>query len=196
MAYHFGISHRLTLLAVLASISVLTLAVLSWSGYHSAKINGPLYQEVVNDKDFLADILPPPAFAMEAALTAWTYAETPPAEREAVRTRLATLRQEFDTRWAIWQQLMPTMPLLKLAAEKAFTSGVAVFAAIDGQVVEPVDAGEPDRARQAMPGVVMVIESLPMAELLGRASSLFETPSPSKSAAVSLRFGFSPFAIS
>ena len=37
---------------------------------HKVRVNGPLYHDIVTDKDLIADILPPPQYIIESYLVA------------------------------------------------------------------------------------------------------------------------------
>ena len=54
-------------------IGVMILGMIVFSGFgwwvmNRVKINGPLYQQLVNGKDLIADILPPPEYIIETYL--------------------------------------------------------------------------------------------------------------------------------
>ena len=42
---------------------------------NEVKVNGPLYRQIVEGKDLIADILPPPEYIIESYLTAYELAE-------------------------------------------------------------------------------------------------------------------------
>jgi methyl-accepting chemotaxis protein len=78
----------------------LALGILLYS-LQQVKIEGPEYQRIVDSKDLVADILPPPMFVVEAYLTATETAQHP-EETDANIAILQKLRQDFDTRFAVW----------------------------------------------------------------------------------------------
>ena len=69
------------------------------------KVNGPLYQRIVQGKDLIADILPPPVYILESYLVALQLsAASEKTERDALVTRLKSLKTDYDTRHAFWLQ--------------------------------------------------------------------------------------------
>ena len=80
----------------------------SFFSFSKLKVGGPVYQRVVQGKDLVADILPPPLYLLEAYLEA-TLAVQRPEEAEAHAARLAQLRKDYDERRAYWaaQSLAP-----------------------------------------------------------------------------------------
>jgi methyl-accepting chemotaxis protein len=65
------------------------------------KIEGPKYVQIIDSKDLIADILPPPMYVVEAYLTA-TETARHPEETDANIAVLEKLRQDFDARFAVW----------------------------------------------------------------------------------------------
>jgi methyl-accepting chemotaxis protein len=68
------------------------------------KVNGPLYQRIVQGKDLIADILPPPEYIIESYLVSLQAAGAAPAERKALIDNLKALKADYDTRHAFWIQ--------------------------------------------------------------------------------------------
>jgi X-X-X-Leu-X-X-Gly heptad repeat protein len=67
------------------------------------KVGGPVYHEIVQGKDLIADILPPPEYIIEAYLES-TLALNDPASVEEHRQRLVQLHKDYDDRRAYWDQ--------------------------------------------------------------------------------------------
>ncbi len=66
------------------------------------KIDGPEYLRVVDAKDIIADILPPPLFVVEAYLAA-TETAAHPEETETGIAEMEKLQKDYQTRMAVWQ---------------------------------------------------------------------------------------------
>lgn len=65
------------------------------------KVGGPVYKNIVRGKDLIADILPPPAYLIEAYLEA-TLAKDDPSSVDSREARLAQLRKDYETRRDFW----------------------------------------------------------------------------------------------
>ncbi|MBI5260493.1 MAG: HAMP domain-containing protein [Bradyrhizobium sp.] len=65
------------------------------------KVGGPLYSEIKLGNDLVADILPPPAYVLEAYLEA-TLALREPDKLTAHGDRLVQLRKDYEDRKAYW----------------------------------------------------------------------------------------------
>jgi len=83
------------LLVVVATLSVVL---------NELRIGGQTYQEIINDKDLLADILPPPVYLIESYLTIYQILENlDPQARTALWKRIDQLKSEFQARKQFWQ---------------------------------------------------------------------------------------------
>jgi methyl-accepting chemotaxis protein len=98
----------------MSAIVVVFAAVLAGYGWYSARtceqvrIGGPYYNRIVLGKDLVADILPPPAYIIEAYLLCYQAAtSSDPAEREKLLARLAETEKEYDERLNVWQKSLP-----------------------------------------------------------------------------------------
>ncbi|MYM85436.1 methyl-accepting chemotaxis protein [Duganella sp. FT50W] len=78
----------------------------TWSFYvlNQLKVNGPIYQRVVQGKDLIADILPPPEYIIESYLVALQAMSAQPAERKALIDNLKSLKTDYDTRHDFWSK--------------------------------------------------------------------------------------------
>ncbi len=65
------------------------------------KVGGPIYSDIKLGNDLVADILPPPAYVLEAYLEA-TLAMREPDQLAAHSERLVQLRKDYDDRKAYW----------------------------------------------------------------------------------------------
>lgn len=67
------------------------------------KVSGPLYQRIIQGKDLIADILPPPNYIIESFLVTLRLAGTvDKADSERLTGRFAELRKEYEQRRAYW----------------------------------------------------------------------------------------------
>ena len=64
----FSIRQRFLSLMIFFVTLVLIYGAWSFRTLHQLKVNGPVYDEVVQNKDLIADILPPPVYIIESYL--------------------------------------------------------------------------------------------------------------------------------
>lgn len=96
------ISHRFVLLLILLVVSFSIYGILSFKTLNHLKVNGPVYQRIVEGKDLIGDILPPPEYIIESYLTSLQLAEVSSDERKQLIEKLTTLKKEYDERHEFW----------------------------------------------------------------------------------------------
>ena len=108
MFTHLSLFHRFTLLIGLVAIGFAVYGIWSFKTLDYLKVNGPLYQKIVEGKDLAADILPPPEYIIESYLVALQLREAPSAERSVLIDRMTALKQEYDDRRVFWEKFTLT----------------------------------------------------------------------------------------
>jgi methyl-accepting chemotaxis protein len=90
-------------LALMAGLVAL-LGVALWT-LKEVQVNGPLYARIVQGKDLVADILPPPEYAIEAHDAGLQLVRERDAGRRAeLAERLRALGKDFDARHEVWRE--------------------------------------------------------------------------------------------
>jgi len=84
-------------------LGVVVLGIVSNLSSQRLLVNGPIYRAIVQEKDLIADILPPPGFVVEGYLTAMQMQVVTGEQREALKQRFEKTRQEFTQRHQVWQ---------------------------------------------------------------------------------------------
>jgi methyl-accepting chemotaxis protein len=102
-------SRLLTLVTVSMTGLLVTAGMMSWM-LNDLRIGGQLYNQIINDKDLLADILPPPEYIIEAELTLYQLSDTANATKQARYWQtMDRLQSEYQQREDFWK----TQPLSK-----------------------------------------------------------------------------------
>ena len=101
MKFRLSVSSAIVLFGVIAALGLAALLFTSGYALKQLRVGGPLYTQIKLGNDLIADILPPPAYVLEAYLEATLALREP--ETVAVRTeRLAQLRKDYDERREFW----------------------------------------------------------------------------------------------
>ncbi|MBI5832384.1 MAG: hypothetical protein HZB16_08775 [Armatimonadetes bacterium] len=99
----------------LVALIVLSMAATSWLAHDTlrvVRVNGPYYTRIIQSKDLIADILPPPAYIIESYLVALELTQSKPEEQAALIDRLHFLRSgadQYDARHRLWEEQLPRM---------------------------------------------------------------------------------------
>ena len=91
--------------AILAGVFALFLAIAGgvvWNSIETLRIGGNNYQHIIDNKDAIADVLPPPIYVIEGYMTAH-LAEDAPQDLAANKATLIRLKSEYDQRLTYWR---------------------------------------------------------------------------------------------
>ncbi len=99
---------KLILMTGLFAVTTGGLLGMAWIAFSTAKVNGPMYSEIVQGKDLVADILPPPEYIIETYLNVqFLLAEKDAARQSLLVNKLKSLRHDFNDRLQHWQTDLP-----------------------------------------------------------------------------------------
>lgn len=148
----YSIQAKLTILAGVFIAALLLLVGYAFNTLQTVKVNGPLYNAIVMDKDLIADILPPPNYIIESYLTAFQLsAEKDPARiKEAVEkfTSLKSGPGGYDERQRYWDEHLPknASSLRKIMLEDSRKPAIEFFDIVDRELIPAVMAGDSEKA--------------------------------------------------
>jgi methyl-accepting chemotaxis protein len=110
MTLRLTISRAILIFGLITAAGLGAVIATSVYGLAQLRIGGPLYDQIKLGNDFIADILPPPEYVIEAYLEA-TLVLHDPAELAVHRDRIAQLKKEYDERREFWvkSDLDPTL---------------------------------------------------------------------------------------
>jgi methyl-accepting chemotaxis protein len=134
-------------------IILLLLVAITVSGLNTIetyKVNGPVYQRIMQGKDLLADILPPPLYVVESwAAILELSSTTDKSEIDSDAANLAKLKKEYDERREYWHKERLEAELAALV-EKAHAPIVDFFATAQGEFLQNVRAGDQEKIRHSI----------------------------------------------
>ena len=139
----------LSSLLIVGSMSVATL--------NKVKIGSELHDQIIEGKDLIADVLPPPAFILESYQVAGRLLDAKADERPALLQTLARLQKEYSERLEFWGTEKVTHAddpaLVKLFTTLTDDSRQPVdrfYAAINEKFIPAIQSGDVDSARQTL----------------------------------------------
>jgi methyl-accepting chemotaxis protein len=133
-----------TTIVLFGIITVLGLsAILGVSAYSNSqlRVGGPLYSQIKLGNDLVADILPPPAYVIEAYLEA-TLLLQEPAKASAHTARLAQLHKEFDERQDFWKKSDLDPALKSDLTVKSHTEVQGFWSIVEGELLPALAKGD------------------------------------------------------
>jgi hypothetical protein len=148
---HFRLSQRFALMIALFVVGFLVFGGWSFKTLNELKVNGLLYQRIVQGKDLIADILPPPEYILESYLVSMQLAAaTEKTERDALAARLTSLKADYDTRHAYWLKENLEDGLDDLFLKKAHAPALAFYDTALNVLVPAAQRGDADAVKAAL----------------------------------------------
>jgi len=96
------VGHRLAAMLAIVIAGFVIYGASSFKMLNDLKVNGPTYERIVQGKDLIADILPPPEYVIESYLVVLQMMNAVPAERAGLIDNLKSLKSDYDTRRSFW----------------------------------------------------------------------------------------------
>ena len=149
-------------LQVLVGMFVLALAGYGYWSYSTlcmVKVNGPYYEKIVQGKDLIADILPPPEYIIESYLITLDMANAvednaPRQEIELLSERSRRLKDEYDQRHNHWKEVLAEGPMKQALVVESAEHAREFFRLRDDQFVPACLAGDGAQARNLARGAM------------------------------------------
>ncbi|BDV44613.1 methyl-accepting chemotaxis protein [Geotalea uraniireducens] len=125
----FSILQQIVCLALVSVVGIILLAITAFSVIGTVRVNGPLYREIVQGKDVVADILPPPEYIIEPYLVVLRALNEPDrAKQEQLFAAFKKLQADCVERHAFWDKELTDRESRQLLLDDAYRPATAFFA--------------------------------------------------------------------
>lgn len=146
-----SIRAKLVTLIAVAIAGLFLFGALSYRTLGVVKVNGPLYGRIVQAKDLIADILPPPEYILESYMVALQMLhETDPAALEKLADRGLTLARDYEDRRRYWTGDLTQGPMKDRLLRDSFEPARAFFEVRDRKFVPAVLGGDRAQAERIL----------------------------------------------
>jgi methyl-accepting chemotaxis protein len=133
------------------ALAFATFALVTWNTVNTTKVTGASYQAIVDGKDVIADILPPPEYIIETFLVAYqALDETDGSARKRLVDRFKALRSDFEDRHVFWAGRLPAGRLKTKLVDDSYRPAVEFFAALEGEFIPAIEAGRREQAQAVL----------------------------------------------
>jgi methyl-accepting chemotaxis protein WspA len=120
---------------------------------NKVKVGSETYVRIIEGKDLVADVLPPPAYIIESYLLTLQMSESTDArEIERLQAKGVTLRTEYDTSHARWDETLPPGALRSAMVDRAHRAALAFFRARDERYIPALERGDREGALAVLRG--------------------------------------------
>ena len=142
---------RLFFLAAFAIGGFLIFGIFSYSTLNTVKVNGKLYKRIVQGKDLIADILPPPEYIIETYLTVLEMLEeTNTAKIDGLIEKAKRLKTDYDTRHEFWVGDLPENEgeMKTVMIKDSYDPAMEFYRVLNEEYIPTIQKGDKDKARE------------------------------------------------
>ncbi len=151
-----GLNSKLGLLFFVFALSFVLFFGAAIFTLNQVKVNGPVYQNIVQGKDLVADILPPPEYIIESYLVALQMlGNTDEAMLASLIKRSESLKNEYLARYAFWKTNLDDGQIKSALLETAYHPAVAFFETLNTKYIPAVKSGNKDLAHDLAYGQLL-----------------------------------------
>lgn len=156
-----NIRTRLISLVGISVAGFVLFGILAFYTLNQLKVNGPLYKRIVQGKDLIADVLPPPEYIIETYLvTLQLVDEIDPIKRDNFISYVRkNLKEPYDVRHEFWVKDLPEKTdddrkLKNFMVVEAKDAAIKFYEILENEFFPLIMKGERDKARELVRGVL------------------------------------------
>lgn len=142
---------RLTLVIITLTAGFIIFGAWSFATLDKLKVNGALYQRIIQGKDLIADILPPPEYIIESYLvTLQMMGSTDKSELEAFAQRFEQLQADYKSRHQYWKEQNLEANLHDTLLTQSYEPAERFYRLAENEFMPAVLSGNTARANQVL----------------------------------------------
>lgn len=131
---------KVVCLAVVFLVGFLTFGASTYSTIQKVRIGGEQYNEVVMDKDLLADILPPLLYVVESYLSTHLMQDCDDViERAKAIETYQEFKKSYETSMTAWTEKLPAGELKTLVLGDVKHTADEIFATVDRELIPAIE---------------------------------------------------------
>jgi methyl-accepting chemotaxis protein len=152
-----SIQQRFRLLLVVSLACFALCGAIVYRTLAEIRVNGPIYERIMQGQDLVADIPPPPAYLVESYLIALQLMDADPVHAPLLQ-RLQAAQQTYQQRYQYWQRQGLSGEPGAALPDAIACAGAVVYQTAFGQLVPALRDGEELQARRALARLGTVYE--------------------------------------
>lgn len=149
---NLSVKSKLLLLVSLAVLGILITTTVAFMVVKSVKIKGDAYNGIIQSKDLLADILPPPEYIIETRLVSSDMLRADKVEFEALKKKFTQLKKDYDDRQTYWTESTMNPFMQNLILVKSKTPAMAYFDLVSKEFIPAIENGDVQKAQALFEG--------------------------------------------
>ena len=145
--YKFGV------VLILFAVGLTIFGYNSYTTVEKVEINGDLYKEIINGKDLIADILPPPDYIVETHLICFQMLnEYDQSVLDELYSKSKQLKEEFETRHKFWRTTLTEGSIKDNMLVNSYKPAVDYFELRDNKFISLIKSGNREEAKNLLLG--------------------------------------------
>jgi methyl-accepting chemotaxis protein len=157
---NLGIRRQLLIIGIIPIIGLVIFGAMSFYAMNKIKVNGPIYRSIIQGKDVIADILPPPEYIIESYLVVLQAAdETNRKSKKSLAGRFTELRKEYDARHEFWLKDLSEGDMKETLVNKSYKPAVAFYEKAEKEFFPAVLSGDKKAIKRLVPELDRLYES-------------------------------------
>jgi methyl-accepting chemotaxis protein len=117
------------------------------------KVTGPIYSEIAQGKDLVADILPPPEYIIESYLVVQqALNETDTKKRSDLFERLQKLKGDYEERHKYWNKALHDDEVRQIILEASYKPAESFYQTAKDQYFPAINRGDIKAAGEILKG--------------------------------------------
>jgi len=141
---------RFVALIVCVVLGFVVYGLWSFKTLDELKVNGPIYHNIIQGKDLVADVLPPPEYIIESYLVSLQLASSSGNESAALIDRLKVLKADYDTRHTYWEKAGLSNELSDALLNQAHAPAVAFYGVAFDEFMPALQRGDSEAKSKAI----------------------------------------------
>lgn len=115
----------------------------TFKAMNALNVNGPIYQRIVQGKDIIADVLPPPEYIIESYLVALQLTQAAnPDEITSLVARFQSLKEEYESRHHYWLAQSLEQELHVSLLDRSYRAAQTFYAEATQRFLPGIQAGD------------------------------------------------------
>lgn len=156
MIKRLSIAARLRLIIAMSVLGIAVSSMLFYDAMNRSAVHGPGYLEIVQGKDVIADILPPPEYIVESNLVVHQMVVALQNKRHSEVTRgidrLQVLKKEFTDRHAFWNTDLSDEQQRAMMLEQLYAPAMAFYQIAESELIPACKQDQQEKAVQILLG--------------------------------------------
>jgi methyl-accepting chemotaxis protein len=142
------IAQKFGAFTVIIFVSLILFSFYSFQTIEKVKVNGPLYSQIVQGKDLIADILPPPEYLIESylVLNQITFEKDPEVIKQLIE-KSKSLEDDYYIRHKFWTDNLEEGQIKKTMIADSYTPAIEFFRIKNDLFLPAIKSGNIDEAK-------------------------------------------------